>query len=65
MAKLRGVILLLLAGSPVPERFKDHPLGGDWRHFGDCHIEPDWLLIDKIDGADLHLVRSGTHSDLF
>jgi len=35
------------------------------RHFRDCHIEPDWLLICKIDGEDLHLVRTGTHSDLF
>jgi mRNA interferase YafQ len=35
------------------------------RHHRDCHIEPDWLLIYKIDGDDLYLVRTGTHSDLF
>jgi mRNA interferase YafQ len=33
--------------------------------FRDCHIEPDWLLLYKIDGEDLLLVRTGTHSDLF
>lgn len=65
MAKLRAIILLLMEGSSLPPRCKDHPLGGDWRHFRDCHIEPDWLLIYKIDGEDLHLVRTGTHSDLF
>ena len=65
MAKLRAIILLLMEGSPLPPRCKDHPLGGDGRHFRDCHIEPDWLLIYKIDGEDLHLVRTGTHSDLF
>jgi mRNA interferase YafQ len=44
-AKLREVILLLIKGSPLPARRKDHPLSGDWKHFRDCHIEPDWLLI--------------------
>nr|WP_321478108.1 type II toxin-antitoxin system YafQ family toxin [uncultured Paludibaculum sp.] len=37
----------------------------EWKHFRDCHIEPDWLLIYRIDGEDLPLVRTGTHSDLF
>jgi mRNA interferase YafQ len=65
MAKLREIILALIEGSPLPQRCNDHPLGGEWRSFRDCHIEPDWLLIYKIDGEDLHLVRTGTHSDLF
>jgi len=65
MAKLREIISLLVEGNPLPARCKDHPLGGEWKHFRDCHIEPDWLLIYKIDGEDLHLVRTGTHSDLF
>ena len=45
MAKLREVILLLIEGTPLPPRWKDHPLGGNWKHYRDCHIEPDWLLI--------------------
>jgi mRNA interferase YafQ len=65
MAKLREAILLLIEGSSLPPRYKDHPLGGDWKHFRDCHLEPDWLLIYKIDGDNMHLVRTGTHSDLF
>ncbi len=65
MAKLRELILLLLAGAPLPQRYRDHPLTGDWKHYRDCHIEPDWLLLYKIDGIDVHLVRTGTHSDLF
>jgi mRNA interferase YafQ len=64
-SKLREVILLLIEGSPLPQRYKDHALGGDWKHYRECHIEPDWLLIYKIDGDDLYLVRTGTHSDLF
>ena len=65
MVKLREVILLLMEGRPLPPRFKDHALSGDWKHYRDCHIEPDWLLIYKIDRDHLHLVRTGTHSDLF
>ncbi len=65
LSKLRELILLLAEGQPLPPRYKDHPLSGDWKHFRDCHIESDWLLIYKIEGDDLYLVRTGTHSDLF
>lgn len=65
MAKLREIILLLVERSPLPPPYRDHALGGDWKHYRDCHIEPDWLLIYKIEGDDLYLVRTGTHSDLF
>jgi mRNA interferase YafQ len=65
MTKLRQVIQLLIEGSPLPPQYRDHPLTGDWKHFRDCHIEPDWLLIYKIDLNDLYLVQTGTHADLF
>jgi len=65
LSKLRELILLLAEGEPLPPRYKDHPLSGDWKHYRDCHIESDWLLIYKIEGDDLYLVRTGTHSDLF
>jgi mRNA interferase YafQ len=31
----------------------------------DAHIEPDWLLIYYVEAAELHLVRTGTHADIF
>jgi mRNA interferase YafQ len=65
MAKLRELILLLVEASPLPPRYRDHALSGDWKHHRDCHIEPDRLLLYKIDGNDLYLVRTGTHADLF
>lgn len=65
MAKLSEAILLLIEGKPLRPCYKDHSPGGDWKHFRDCHIEPDSLLVYKIDGEDLYLVRTGTHSDLF
>jgi mRNA interferase YafQ len=65
MAKLRELLLLLVEGKPLPPRYQDHPLSGNWKHYRDSHIEPDWLLIYKIDGNDLYLVRTGTHADIF
>ncbi len=65
MAKLRELILLLSEGASLPLRYKDHPLRGKWRDYRDCHIEADWLLIYKILGDDVYLVRTGSHSDLF
>jgi len=65
MAKFREVFTLLLERSPLPPRYKDRPLGGEGKNSRDCPIEPDLLLIYTIDGEDLHLVRTGTHSDLF
>jgi mRNA interferase YafQ len=64
MARLREVILPLIQGNPLPARYQDHPLRGEWSHHRDCHIEPDWLLIYKVNGDDLYLVRTGTHSDV-
>lgn len=65
MAKLRELILPLAEETPLPPRYKDHPLSGEWKHHRDSHIEPDWLLLYKIDDNDLYLVRTGTHADLF
>ena len=65
MSRLRGVILLLAEGNPLAPRYNDHPLAGKWRRYRECHLEPDWLLIYKVEAGDLYLVRTGTHSDLF
>lgn len=65
LAKLREVVELLLASKALPERYKDHPLRGDWKTYRDAHIEPDWLLLYRVAGDELHLVRTGTHADLF
>ena len=65
MAKLRAVIEVLLAAEPLPPRLKDHSLSGEWSGFRDCHVEPDWVLIYRIEGDELILARTGTHADLF
>ena len=65
MTKLRDLIVLLAGETPLPAPYKDHPLSGEWNHHRDSHIESDWLLLYKIDGNDLYLIRTGTHADLF
>ena len=65
MTKLRKLMLLLIEEKPLPREYKDHPLKNNWKHHRDSHIEPDWLLIYKIDGKDIYFVRTGTHADLF
>ena len=65
LTKLRAVLLLLVEGTQLPSSYKDHALSGNWKHHRECHIEPDWLLIYKIDANDLYLIRTGTHADLF
>lgn len=65
MDKLKAVIRLLAEGTALPARYNDHPLKGDWKGYRDLHIEPDWLLLYRIEGETLELARTGTHADLF
>ncbi len=63
--KLEAVVDLLQAQKPLPLRNRDHNLSGDWNHHRECHIQPDWLLIYRLDAQFLILERTGTHADLF
>jgi mRNA interferase YafQ len=65
MAKLRAVLTLLAQEQPLPSEYRDHALRGDWIGFRDLHIEPDWLLLYRVDADEVQLARTGTHSDLF
>ena len=64
---LDEVIRILAAGEELPEKYRDHPLTGNWRGHREFHILSDWLFIYRINGNDLILVlaRTGTHSDLY
>ncbi len=57
----------LSKGETLPEFNKDHQLKGEWKDFRECHIEPDWLLIYRIEKDELLLVATatGSHADLF
>ncbi|MCM1578565.1 MAG: type II toxin-antitoxin system YafQ family toxin [Ruminococcus sp.] len=63
---LADVVETLAAGSQLPQKNRDHALTGNWKGYRECHIQPDWLLVYRIDEGRLVLVlaRTGTHSDL-
>ena len=63
--KLDAAMTLLLQAEPLPSRYRDHALKGDFAGCRDCHIEPDWLLIYKADSETVTFIRTGTHSDIF
>jgi len=63
--RLKTVIALLVQGRTLPAKYKDHQLKGMFKDCRECHVEPDWLLIHRIEANVLQLVRTGSHSDLF
>lgn len=64
---LDDIIRSLSRGEALPEKHKDHELTGNWAGHRECHIQPDWLLIYRIEEnlLILTLSRTGSHSDLF
>ena len=67
MSKLLTTLDLLSTGNPLPARYRDHALTGNWAGCRECHIEPNWLLIYKVfnDALIILATDTGTHSDLF
>ena len=64
---LNEVVDKIAAGTALPVKNRDHELTGNYIGFRECHIQPDWLLVYKIDNNELilFLSRTGTHSGLF
>lgn len=65
MGKLKALIVLLAEQETLPHRYHDHALSGNWSGYRDAHLEPDWLLIYRIEFDELQLARTGSHADLF
>lgn len=62
---LRTVIEFLAQGQGLPAGYRDHPLKGVFKDCRECHIGADWLLIYRLEGQVIQLVRTGMHADLF
>ena len=64
---LLDIVDILVAEKPLEPKHKDHPLSGYYIGYRECYIQPDWLLIYKIDGNELVLMltRTGSHSELY
>ncbi len=67
LEKLDAVITALRKKEKLPERLRDHELAGNKKGHRECHVEPDWLLMYRVDEKKLILtaVRTRSHADLF
>ena len=63
--ELDAVLGFLLKKAKLPEKYLDHALTGDYVGFRECHVRPDTLLIYWLDDDWAHLIRIGSHSELF
>lgn len=63
---LLQILRLLENGIPIPEQYKPHTLLSDYAGCMECHIQGDFLLIwFDPDSDNIHLIRLGSHSELF
>lgn len=66
LEELKKVMVMLAEDKPLPAEKRDHNLGGKWIGYRECHVQPDFLLIYKRDGANsIRFERAGSHSELF
>lgn len=66
LSLLKKIINQLANGEKLDEKYRDHALAGNWKGHRECHIQPDWLLIYRVeeDILVLSLIRTGSHSEL-
>jgi mRNA interferase YafQ len=62
---IKAVIHKLIDGIPLERKHRDHLLIGNFKDRRECHIEPDWLLIYRLEENSIIFERTGTHADLF
>ena len=60
MNRLKGAMLLLIANDgPLGPEWLDHPLGGDWEGYRECHIGGDFLFLSpRLIAPGLHWTSS-------
>jgi mRNA interferase YafQ len=65
--ELGFVVDALATGAPLPLKYRDHELQGEWRGCRECHVRSDLLLVYRKEEnvLVLVLVDLGSHSDLF
>ena len=62
---IKAVILKLIAEIPLERKHRDHLLIGNFKDRRECHIEPDWLLIYRLEENLIIFERTAKHADLF
>jgi len=62
---IKNIIFDLKEEKDLDKKYKDHNLICNYKDKRECHILSDWLLIYEINGNELVLHRTGSHSELF
>ena len=57
--KLRDVMRMLIQEIPLLPKHEDHPLHGEYKGKRECHVEPDWLLIYRVDKKNRRIIFEG------
>ena len=65
--KLKVVIKLLIDEKKLDASYREHNLKGNYKDRRECHIEPDWLLVYKVNKKEKTIAfeRTGSHADIF
>jgi addiction module toxin, relE/stbE family len=66
LEELKNVLEMLRNEIPLPIKYRQHSLKGEYTGCMECHIEGDFLLIwfDEENNV-IALFRLGSHSELF
>ena len=63
--KILDVMAIIIWEEPLPTKYREHNLSGDYSGYAECHVEGDWLLIYRLPDGKVVFYRTGTNSDLF
>jgi len=63
--KLRDVMSMLIQETPLLSKHEDHPLHGKYKGKRECHVEPDWVLIYRIDTENRKVIFYRTEPVIF
>ncbi len=56
--RLEEIVKNLANDIPLDQRYRDHPLSGNWCDHRDSHLAPNLVLIYRLEGKEsLQLVR--------
>lgn len=66
LKELQYILDKLRNEEPLPEKYREHKLLGEYTGCSECHIEGDFLLIWYDEQTNtIALYRLGSHSELF
>lgn len=66
LQELEKIIDILVSEQPIPIKYKNHKLTGNYDGMMELHLRPDDLLIYiKIENKSITLMALGSHAELF